>query len=307
MMKNTAKAFPGVPARFGVCSNANVRRPGIVGAFTLIELLVVIAIIAILAALLLPALSMAKEKARSAQCMNNLHQIGVGAKMYADDFHDTYFCGVGPDTPNGGAWLLNPRSTIMVPALEPDGTVNDSTPPGGAYWGIGYFDYIGKNQNIFGCPDGKVVDEWHDAGLDYPHAFWANSTYDQDMWLIQPWTGEGTQYGDDAHGPLTLSTYLSPGTTIFCQDATEQRTEGPPDTLGLWPGETLILTQWDSQGSLQTLYPGVDLMSGWWRHDKGCNTLWVPGNVSRLRWVPQNVGYDYHWYTGEIPVTQPPF
>ena len=273
-------------------------QPG--AGFTLIELLVVIAIIAILAAMLLPALQRAKEAAKTAQCVNNLHQISLAMKQYADDNKDTFYCDAEGVMENGGQWIAYPSSTVLLPA-------NDDS----AYWAVGFYAYFAGNQRLFGCPDGKVVDEWRDAGLFYPHSFWANSSYGVCQYLTLPYTDAGTQYGTSARGPMKTTRYLSPQSTILCQDATEQRMEGDGgaggDSLGLFPGETKILTQWDRNSSLQTLYPGVDLLSGWWRHNSKCNTVWLPGNISKLKKVPQTVGYDYHWYTGEVPLKRPTF
>jgi prepilin-type N-terminal cleavage/methylation domain-containing protein len=122
-----------------LCAPTSGNRRG----FTLVELLVVIAIIAVLAALLLPALAQAKERANRARCMSNLRQIGVALRIYADD-----------------------NAEFLPRSVAPAGTEN----LGSALWDLPMSmadvlaNAVGKSNNVYRaiyyCPGGytKIVD-----------------------------------------------------------------------------------------------------------------------------------------------------
>ena len=110
--------------------------------FTLIELLVVIAIIAILAAMLLPALSKAKVRAQHMSCLNNARQLGIATMLYAGDFHDYYPYGT------------NVKSTIP-------GTWTDPTA-----WHQALLPFLGakeKGTRVYACPS-EIVTETFPTG-----------------------------------------------------------------------------------------------------------------------------------------------
>ena len=122
--------------------------------FTLIELLVVIAIIAILAAMLLPALARAKRYARLTACKSNLHQLGVAMRLYIDDFQ--FYPGY--DYPN----YLPPYRRFL--------------------WDSRLLAYVGGGKGVFLCPgnvaNNDISNNWSSApDLELPNRSYGYNTY----------------------------------------------------------------------------------------------------------------------------------
>jgi prepilin-type N-terminal cleavage/methylation domain-containing protein len=161
-MANPALPPPGMGGDSRMESNADSARCGL-RAFTLIELLVVIAIIAILAAMLLPALSNAKEKARRTGCQSALRQLGLALQMYGHDSNDRLPQGYRDDGASHTIWI----STNTFNAIKQYSATNMSTCPSlaGTFqyyqypygWVIGYSYNGGHKKPWSGEPNPRWI------------------------------------------------------------------------------------------------------------------------------------------------------
>lgn len=201
-------------------------------AFTLIELLVVIAIIAILAAMLLPALARAKEKANRTSCLSNLRQIGLFIQFYTDENRDIF------------------------PAHRNQNEADNVNTALTNWWGTAVIGYARNQSNLFRCP--SIKGQQLDNGVAWVWNFdchkvgyGINSFFD----CLWPYTSGSVTCGGVTFNTtpwLKRSSVISPAEHFLIGDATP-KSDGFWSSSCWWPNACMNQIASTSKG-----FEGVD-------------------------------------------------
>jgi prepilin-type N-terminal cleavage/methylation domain-containing protein/prepilin-type processing-associated H-X9-DG protein len=212
------------------------RRYGL--GFTLIELLVVVAIIAILAAMLLPALNEAKEQGRIAKCANNLRQLAVAMMLYADDN-------------NGRNSELGYSKIVLA-----------SSPPGypEAKWVDDMYTYCRNNMEVLECPSQKTLrPSFYQPAPPIPPRKYALG-YGINRQAIGAYSGK----------VLSLSAVKNPATKIWFADSCRNRgLNADFNQADAWASVLAPMASFSDNSYVQPVSR---------RHRNGCNVVYFDGH-----------------------------